>query len=121
MGEIRRDVVGKASDYANPGNNSAAPMGGTDKGPSTKGRGAPKGNKMMNGGTGYFNAAPMANGMPVAAPLPMGDVSKGPQNSSIGPMGNITKGGNGAGRFAGKNQQTTGSAGVDFPNRGPGN
>jgi hypothetical protein len=121
MGEIRRDVVGKASDFANPGNNSAAPMGGTDKGPSTKGRGAPKGNKILNGGTGYFNAAPMANGMPVAAPLPMGDVSKGPQNTTMGPMGNTTKGGNGAGRFTGKNQETTGSAGVDFPNRGPGN
>ena len=120
MGIIRRDVVGAASDYANPGNNSAAPMGGTDKGPSAKGRGAPKGNKMMNGGVGYFNAAPMANGKAVAAPLPMGDVSKGPQNTSMGPMGNITKGGNGSGRFTGKDQYKKGTAGTDFPNRVPG-
>ena len=117
MGEIRRDVVGKASDYANPGNNSAAPMGGTDKGPSTKGRGAPTGNKMMNGGVGYFNAAPMANGMPVAAPTPAGEVSKGPKNTSIGSMGNTTKGGNGMGRFSGKDQEKNGTAGADFPNR----
>jgi len=120
MGEIRRDVVGKASDFANPGNNSAAPMGGTDKGPSTKGRGAPKGNKVLNGGVGYYNAAPMANGMPVAAPLPTGDLSKGPMNTTMGPMGNITKGGNGSGRFAGKDQYKDGTAGADFPNRVPG-
>jgi len=82
--------------------------------------GAPKGNKVLNGGVGYFNAAPMANGMPVAAPLPMGDLSKGPQNTSMGPMGNITKGGNGTGRFTGKNQYKDGTAGADFPNRVPG-
>jgi len=58
--------------------------------------------------------------MPVAAPLPMGDLSKGPQNTSMGPMGNITKGGNGAGRFAGKDQYKDGTAGADFPNRVPG-
>lgn len=115
MGEIRRDVVGKASDYANPGNNSAPPMGGTDRGPSAKGRGAPKGNKVLNGGVGYFNAAPMANGMPVAAPLPMGELSKGPQNTSLGPFGS-TFGGNGAGRFSGRDQVKEGS-GPDMPNR----
>ena len=119
MGIIRRDVVGAASDYANPGNNSAAPMGGTDKGPSAKGRGAPKGNKMMNGGVGYFNAAPLANGKPVAAPLPAGDLSKGPMNSSIGKMG-MSMSGNGAGRFTGKDQYKDGTAGADFPNRVPG-
>ena len=116
MGEIRRDVSGVANDYANPGNNSAAPGGGTDKGPSTKGRGAPKGNKMMNGGVGYFNAAPMANGKTVASPLPAGDISKGPGAYSIGQTG-LTKGGNGAGRFSGKDQEKNGTAGADFPNR----
>ena len=120
MGIIRRDVSGVANDYANPGNNSAAPGGGTLLGPSTKGSGAPKGNKVLNGGVGYFNAAPMANGKAVAAPLPMGDLSKGPMNTTMGPMGNITKGGNGAGRFTGKNQYKDGTAGADFPNRVPG-
>jgi hypothetical protein len=116
MGEIRRDVSGVAGDYANPGNNSAAPMGGTDKGPSTKGRGAPKGNKMMDGGVGYFNSAPMANGKTVAAPLPAGDVSKGPGAYTLGQMG-MTMGGNGKGMFTGKDQYKDGTAGADFPNR----
>jgi len=119
MGIIRRDVSGVAGDYANLGNNSAAPMGGTDKGPSTKGRGAPSGNKVLDGGVGYFNAAPLANGKAVPAPLPMGDLSKGPMNTTIGQMG-MTKGGNGMGRFTGKDQYKDGTAGADFPNRVPG-
>lgn len=119
MGIIRRDVSGVANDYANPGDNSAAPMGGTERGPSTKGRGAPKGNKVMNGGMGYFNDAPMANGKTVAAPLPAGDLTKGPMNSTLGPIG-VNKSGNGMGRFSGRDQYKDGTAGVDFPNRVPG-
>jgi len=121
MGIIRRDVSGVAGDYANPGNNSAAPMGGTDKGPSTKGRGAPSGNKVLDGGVGYFNAAPLANGKAVPAPLPLpiNELSKGPMNTTIGQMG-MTKGGNGMGRFTGKDQYKDGTAGADFPNRVPG-
>jgi hypothetical protein len=115
MGEIRRDVVGKASDYANPGNNSAAPMGGTDKGPSTRGRGVPKGNKVINGGMGYFDEVALAKGMPIPAPQPAGELSKGPMNASLGPMGS-TFGGNGAGRFTGKDQEKNGSGPV-MPNR----
>lgn len=120
MGIIRRDVSGVANDYANPGNNSGSAGGGTDKGPSAKGRGAPKGNKVINGGMGYYNDAPMANGKTVAAVQPAGDLSRGPMNTTMGPMGNITKGGNGMGRFAGKDQYKNGTAGADFPNRVPG-
>ena len=116
MGIIRRDVSGVAGDYANPGNNSMPPGGGTDRGPSTKGRGAPKGNKIMDGGTGYFNAAPLANGKTVPAMQPQGTVGRGPENATIGKMG-MTMGGNGTGRFTGKDQEKNGTAGVDFPNR----
>lgn len=119
MGIIRRDVSGVAGDYANPGDNSAAPMGGTERGPSTKGRGAPKGNKVMDGGMGYFNDAPMANGKTVAAPLPAGDLLKGPMNNTLGPIG-VNRSGNGTGRFTGRDQYKDGTAGVDFPNRVPG-
>lgn len=46
-------------------------------------------------------------------------LTKGPMSGSLGRVG-VSMSGNGTGRFTGKNQNKTGGASPDFPNRVPG-